>query len=64
MNVRDSSPLEVFDAARGRRRPDFEAVRFSVDFRTRDEDVSLREWGLNEGILTVVNGQCRLASLN
>ncbi|CAI7608492.1 unnamed protein product [Penicillium bialowiezense] len=28
------------------------------------EDVALREWGLNEGVLNVVNGQCRLALLN
>lgn len=27
------------------------------------EDVALREWGLYEGILTLVDGQCRLASL-
>ena len=27
------------------------------------EDVALREWGLNEGILTIVDGKCRLASL-
>ncbi|KAJ5999703.1 hypothetical protein N7481_000112 [Penicillium waksmanii] len=27
------------------------------------EDVALREWGLNEGILTLVHGGCRLASL-
>lgn len=27
------------------------------------EDLSLREWGLREGILSVVDGTCRLASL-
>lgn len=27
------------------------------------EDLSLREWGLQEGILVLVDGQCRLASL-
>ena len=27
------------------------------------EDVALREWGLNEGILTLAHGGCRLASL-
>lgn len=27
------------------------------------EDLSLREWGLREGILVLVDGQCRLASL-
>lgn len=27
------------------------------------EDLSLREWGLREGILTVVDGKCRLVSL-
>ncbi|KAJ5781342.1 hypothetical protein N7457_006502 [Penicillium paradoxum] len=27
------------------------------------EDVALREWGLAEGILTIVDGQCRLTSL-
>lgn len=27
------------------------------------EDLSLREWGLKEGILTDVDGECRLASL-
>jgi hypothetical protein len=27
------------------------------------EDVALRDWGLREGILAVVNGRCRLASL-
>ncbi|KAJ5344715.1 hypothetical protein N7452_002719 [Penicillium brevicompactum] len=36
----------------------------SACLRGEEEDVALREWGLNEGILTVVNGQCRLASLN
>ncbi|KAJ5081117.1 hypothetical protein N7456_013355 [Penicillium angulare] len=27
------------------------------------EDLALQEWGLNEGILTLVDGKCRLASL-
>jgi hypothetical protein len=27
------------------------------------EDGALREWGLNEGILVVVDGRCMLASL-
>lgn len=27
------------------------------------EDLSLREWGLKEGILTDVDGECRLATL-
>jgi hypothetical protein len=28
------------------------------------EDLSLREWGLREGVLTIVGGKCRLAITN
>lgn len=28
-----------------------------------NEDVALREWGLNEGILALVDGRCKLAAL-
>jgi hypothetical protein len=33
------------------------------ELRHEKEDVALREWGLREGILSIVDGRCRLASL-